>query len=96
MLKLLITLNIIAKIKVKNKLYKKLIKTKNREIQTQFDKMKNEIKVLTCKNNKEYCKNYFNKHNDNLKRYGMISKKSSISTKINRPCPLAFLNKIEF
>ena len=40
-LKPCITQKIIAKIKTKNKLYKKLIKTKDRDTQMQFDRIKN-------------------------------------------------------
>ena len=63
-----ITQKIIAKIKTKNKLYKKLIKTKNRDTQMQFNKIKNEITALTRTNKEEYYQNYFNKHNANLKK----------------------------
>ena len=53
----------IAKIRYRNKLTNK--------IQTQFNKIKNQITSLIRKNKEEYYKNYFYKHDKNLKRYGM-------------------------
>ena len=44
-----ITPTIVAKIKTKNKLYKKLVKSKSRDIRLQFNKI-NEITSLTRKN----------------------------------------------
>ena len=52
--------------KAKNELYKKLMKTKNRDIQTQSNKIKNEFIALTRKNKEGFYKNYFKKHNDDL------------------------------
>ena len=86
-----ITPTIIAKIKYKNKLYKKFIKSKNREIQTQFNKIKNEITSLTRKNKEEYYKKYFSKHDKNLKKIwdgikeiiNIRQKSSSLPTSLN-------------
>ena len=55
-----ITPAIIAKINMKNKLYKKFIKSKKREDQLQFNQIKNEITSLTRKSKKECYKNHFN------------------------------------
>ena len=63
-----ITPLILAKIDTKNKLYKKLIKTKSIEIQSQFNRIKNEITSLTRKSKEKYYKNYFEKHNKNLRK----------------------------
>ena len=63
-----ITPVILAKIDTKNKLYKKLIKTKSIEIQSQFNRIKNEITSLTRKSKEKYYKNYFEKHNKNLRK----------------------------
>ena len=63
-----ITPAIIIKISRKNDLYKKFMKTRSREIQLQFNKLKNEITSLTRKNKEEYYKKYFNKHSKNLKK----------------------------
>ena len=63
-----ITPAILAKITTKNKLYKKLTKTKSIETQSQFNKIKNEITSLTRKSKEQYYKNYFEKHNKNLRK----------------------------
>ena len=63
-----ITPAILAKITTKNKLYKKLTKTKSIETQFQFNKIKNEITSLTRKSKERYYKNYFEKHNKNLRK----------------------------
>ena len=44
---------IIAKINKKNKLYKKFMKSKNREDQFRFNQIKNEITFLTRKSKKQ-------------------------------------------
>ena len=67
MLKPWITPVILAEIDT-YKLYEKLIKTKGIEIQSQFNRIKNEITSLTRKNKEKYYKNYFEKHNKNFKK----------------------------
>ena len=63
-----ITPTIVAKIKTKNKLYKKLVKSKSRDIKSQFNKIKNEITSLTRKNKEEHYKKYFNNNSKNSKK----------------------------
>ena len=59
---------ILAQIKTKNKLYKKLVKSKSRDIKSQFSKIKNEITSLTRKNKEEHYKKYFNNNSKNSKK----------------------------
>ena len=54
-----ITPSIIAKMKYKDKLNKKFIKSKNMEIKTQVNKIKTEITPLTGRNRVKYCKYTF-------------------------------------
>ena len=63
-----ITPKIIAKIKTKNKLYKKFMKSKSKDDQLQFNKVKNEITSLTRKSKQDYYKKYFDKHSKNSKK----------------------------
>ena len=63
-----ITPTIISKINVKNRLYKKFIKSKDRETHRQFTQIKNEITSLTRKSKEGYYKKYFEKHDKNSKK----------------------------
>ena len=76
-----ITQTIISKINVKNRLYKKFIKSKNRETKHQFTQIKNEITSLTRKSKEEYYRKYFEKHDKNSKKYGMALRRLSILSK---------------
>ena len=84
-----ITPTIISKINIKNKLYKKFIKSKNRETKHQFTQIKNEITSLTRKSKEEYYKKYFEKHDKNSKKYGMALRKLST---LSKNLPLSHLS----
>ena len=63
-----ITPTIIAKINTKNKLYKKLVKSKSRETQLKFNKIKNEITSLTRISKEIHYKKYFDNHSKDSKK----------------------------
>ena len=91
-----ITQTIIAKIKTKDKLYKKLIKIKNRDTPMQFNKIKNEVTAFTCNSKEKYYKNYFNKPNINLKKvWSGVKEIINISKKsLTLPSSLTDKNRI--
>ena len=63
-----ITPTIIAKINTKNKLHKKIVKSKSRETQLKFNKIKNEITSLTRINKEIHYKKYFDNHSKDSKK----------------------------
>ena len=63
-----ITTEIVKKIKLKNKLHKKYVKTKASDLKERVKKLKNEITSKSRKNKKEYFSKYFNDHKGNLKK----------------------------
>ena len=88
-----ITPTIIAKIKTKNKLYKKLVKSKSRETQLKFNKIKNEITSLTRINKEMHYKKYFDKHSkDSKKIWNGIKEIISLKQK-SSSCPTSLIDK---
>ena len=67
-----ITNEVLNKIKEKNKVLNKLVKSKNpirtKELSSQFKTLKNEISYLTRTGKKNYYQRYFTEHKDNIKK----------------------------
>ena len=67
-----ITANIINKIKNKNKILKKMVKSQDQNekalLKNDFNNIKNEITRLTRNNKKDYYDRYFTKHKNNLSK----------------------------
>ena len=91
MLKTWIKPVILAEIDTYN-LYEKLIKTKGIEIQSQFNRIRNEITSLTRKNKEKYYKNYFENHNKNLTKIWSCIKETIIKQK-SSTLPSSLVNK---
>ena len=87
-----ITSDITAKIKEKDKLYKRFIKTKRNDIIHNVNQLKNEITSLIRRKKKEYYNKYFSEHKCNLKKvWAGIKEIISINPKKSN-CPTRILH----